>query len=227
VGVVNRELVYLLPEPPEGSGVEEQVPDYPVNRGYAAKGTGALVASLAGLVSWAVLWGATLTVERTFWTVTLPGLAMGFICSSLSRHMWGGHGFKPRILATSFGLFVLMFVVVFLPAIGMGERAAEVYSESLLGLILGLVGVFCGWMAWWGAVEPVPTRDVTEHREDERQNALEQLPCGICGLGIEVSVREECAYRCGRVFHTGCYQARLSVYRGDARYCAICNAMVG
>jgi uncharacterized ubiquitin-like protein YukD len=227
LGVVNRELVYLLPEPPPGTGVEEQIPDYPTNRGYAAKGTGALVASLLGLISWAVLWGATLTVDRSFWTVTLPGLAMGFICTGLSRHMWGGQGRQARIVATALGLFVLMFAVVFLPAILQGERAAKVYSESIFGFVIGISGVIFGWIAWWGAVEPLPGRDVTEEQEDQRQQALEEVPCGICGQGVNVDVREECPYRCGRTFHTGCIQARLSVYRGDDRFCAICNAVVG
>ena len=59
------------------------------------------------------------------------------------------------------------------------------------------------------------------------QQDLEVVPCAICWTRVDVSVRESCSYRCGRVFHTGCYNARVAVYRGDRRYCAICNAMVG
>ena len=50
LAVINGELVYLLPQPPAGSGVLEQPPDYPENRGYAGKGTLALVGSVLGVV---------------------------------------------------------------------------------------------------------------------------------------------------------------------------------
>ena len=117
LGVVNQELVYFLPELPPGTEIAEQTPDYPANRGYSAKGMGAIVGSVLGLISWAILWGWTLVVERSLWTVALPGMAMGLICTSLSRHMWGGHGNQARTVATAIGLFVLMFGVVFLPAV--------------------------------------------------------------------------------------------------------------
>ena len=84
LGVVNGELVYLLPEPPAGSGVMEQIPDYPKTQGYAGKGNLAIVGSILGVLAWAAAWGAALTVERTSWTVILPGLAMGLFCLSLS-----------------------------------------------------------------------------------------------------------------------------------------------
>jgi hypothetical protein len=182
---------------------------------------------MMGLLAWAILWGATLTIQRDLWTVLLPGLAMGFICTSLSRHMWGGHGSQARIVGTALGLFVLMFVVVFLPAIYQGEQAAVVYSESILGFVAGFVGVILGWVGWWGAVEPLPQRDITEERLDQQQQDLEEVPCGICGQGVIVDVREECPYRCGRAFHSGCFQAKVAVFRGDSRYCAVCNALVG
>ena len=46
LGVVPNELVYLLPEPPPGGGVMEQVPDYPRTEGYTAKGILALFGSI-------------------------------------------------------------------------------------------------------------------------------------------------------------------------------------
>ncbi|MFN7146724.1 MAG: EsaB/YukD family protein, partial [Myxococcota bacterium] len=45
LGVVNGELVYLLLEPPAGSGVVEQGPDYPETHGYAGAGTLVLLGS--------------------------------------------------------------------------------------------------------------------------------------------------------------------------------------
>ncbi|MEC8424617.1 MAG: EsaB/YukD family protein, partial [Myxococcota bacterium] len=50
LGVVDGELVYLLPEPPSGSGVVEQTPDHPENRGYAGKGVFALLGSISSLI---------------------------------------------------------------------------------------------------------------------------------------------------------------------------------
>lgn len=47
LNVVNGELVYLLPEPPAGSGVLEQPPDYPQNQGYPGKGLVNIGLSLA------------------------------------------------------------------------------------------------------------------------------------------------------------------------------------
>ena len=47
LGVINGELVYLLPEPPAADGVTEQPPEYPVNQGYAGAGMLALFGALA------------------------------------------------------------------------------------------------------------------------------------------------------------------------------------
>ncbi|NOY27725.1 MAG: hypothetical protein GXP62_17825, partial [Oligoflexia bacterium] len=69
LGVIDGELVYLLPEPPAGSGVLEQAPDYPETRGYAGKGTLALIGSLIVAVGWAIGWGFALSVELTELTV--------------------------------------------------------------------------------------------------------------------------------------------------------------
>src|SRR5262245_30855359 len=54
LGIVEGELVYLLPEPPHGSGVVEQTPDYPITHEYAGKGALTLVSTLVGVVLWAL-----------------------------------------------------------------------------------------------------------------------------------------------------------------------------
>ncbi len=224
IGVVDGELVYLLPEPPAGSGVLEQKPDYPPNKGYLGKGTVPLLASIGFVFLWAVAWGGALLVQRTATTVMLPGLGLGFLCISLSRHMWGGEGNRPRVAVTGIVFFLLVFVTVFLPSVIVGEKAGVVYSESVSGFIMGLIGIFVGWLAWWGAVEPLPAVAAEEKVEEA---AVVSVKCGICGGDVAPEVRTECPYRCGRFFHTGCYQARVSVYRGDPRFCAVCNARVG
>ncbi len=222
LGIVNHELIYLLPEPPAGSGVVEQSPQYPENRGYAGKGVGAVAGSLFVLLVWAVMWGIGLTVERSLWTVSVPGMATGLFSISLARHMWGGQGSQPRIVLTAVPIFVLVFVVVFLPTIVTSglDVLGTVYRESVTGFITGLVGIFLGWLAWWGSVEPLP---VAEKKVELVQQQVVTATCGICQGGVTPEVRKDCPNGCGLVFHSGCYQARVAVARGDPRHCPICN----
>jgi hypothetical protein len=226
VGIVNHELLYLLPEPPAQEGVLEQAPEYPENRGYAGKGIAAVAASLLVLLLWAVGWGLALLMERSLLAVTLPGLATGLFSVSLARHMWGGQGSQPRIVYTAVPIFVLVFVVVFLPSVlaeGL-DHMMIVYRESVAGFVTGLVGIFMGWLAWWGAVEALPA--VEKKLEMANTAAIVTAPCAICQQDVTPDVRTDCPYGCGHIFHSGCHQARLAVHRGDPRFCAVCNARV-
>lgn len=225
LGVVNAELVYLLPEPPSGSGVQEQEPEYPVNQGYAGAGLPALVGALALVVGWAVLWGVALGTARSLWVTSLPGLALGLFCTSLARHAWGGRGTQLRIAVTALVLVLFLSVVaVAAPILFSGQDPVDMYWQGAPGIILGMIGVFIAWLAWWGGVEPLPTT------RQEAQTAQAQVAalvnCGICGLGVEQSVRVECAHACGQHFHQGCHRAKTSVYRGDASKCAVCGKKV-
>lgn len=225
LGIVNHELIYLLPEPPAGSGVEEQTPQYPENRGYAGKGLAPIALSLAVLLVWAVMWGLALTVERSIWVVAMPGMATGLFSMSLSRHVWGGQGSQVRIMLTAVPIFMLVFVVVFLPTIvTMGlDVLGLVYRETVAGFITGLAGIFLGWLAWWGSVEPLPAE---QKKVEVKQQQVVTANCGICQGAVTPEVRKDCEHGCGHVFHTGCHQARLAVYRGDSRFCAVCNVQV-
>lgn len=225
LGVIDGELVYLLPEPPAGSGVLEQAPDYPATRGYAGRGTIALVGSLFGVLSWAAGWGLALSVERTELTVWAPGIAMGLLSTGFARHAWGGAGSQLKVLLTGMVLFPMLMVLAILVPVFFGQDPGLVFSDSIGGLLMGFVGVFLSWLAWWGAVEPLP-KDHNVEQEVQQQAAAAVVPCGICGGDVTVDVRWECQYGCGRYFHVGCYKARTAVYRGDERRCAICNAQV-
>ncbi|HCH62525.1 MAG TPA: hypothetical protein DFR83_06970, partial [Deltaproteobacteria bacterium] len=225
LGIVNHELLYLLPEPPAGSGVQEQVPQYPENRGYAGKGLGAVAMSLLILLVWAVMWGFALTVERSTWAVAIPGGATGLFSISLSRHMLGGQGSQPRIVGLAIPIFLSAFMLVFLPTIGtMGmDGLALVYRETISGFATGLAGILFGWLAWWGSVEALPA---VEKKIEVKAEQVVTANCGICQGAVTPDVRKDCPHGCGHVFHTGCHQARLAVYRGDARFCAVCNIQV-
>jgi uncharacterized ubiquitin-like protein YukD len=225
VGVVDGELVYLLPEPPPGSVVVEQPPDYPVTQGYAGKGMATVIAALVGVVFWAMAWGGALLVVRTGWTVVMPGIGMGLLCVSLARHMWGGQGTRLRVLLTGLGLYLPLFVLVFLPVILGGEPAGVVYQESFSGMVAGIIAVLLGWAAWWGAVEPLPTRPQVAAQEAAK--VIDAHACGICALAVQPDYRKDCSYGCGRVFHSGCHDTRMAVNRPDPRVCAICEARIG
>ena len=181
--------------------------------------------SLFSLVVFSMAWGWALTMQRDLWTVLAPGMALGFLAVSLARHVWGGEGTQLRILVAGLMVFTIVFILAFLPGVLMGEPPAEVYSQSVPGFVLGFGAVFLGWLAWWGAVEALPP----VRRVGPAENAGEAVAtatCGICGQGVTPEVREDCVHQCGQVFHKGCYAARVSVYRGDSRFCAVCNARV-
>ena len=102
--------------------------------------------------------------------------------------------------------------------------AGELFGDMAPGLISGMVGVFVGWLAWWGAVEPLPEQRKVAAEEGPAEVAA--VPCGICRGGVTPDVRQDCPYSCGQSFHVGCHRARVSVYRGDPGFCPICNARV-
>jgi len=92
----------------------------------------------------------------------------------------------------------------------------------LLGTLSGVTGVFMGWLAWFGAVEPLPPEAAQKATETIQQAT--EVPCGICGQGVplaDLEIRYDCGFGCGRVFHSGCYRARASVARDDS--CAVCG----
>jgi uncharacterized ubiquitin-like protein YukD len=229
LGVIDGELVYLLPEPPAGSGVMEQPPEYPRTHDYAGAGFLNLFASLGGVAAWAIGWGIALVHSRSLGVVLLPGLALGMLCASLGRHAWGGRASRVRVAATALLLQMLTTGVAFLTpfiasrvqdgAVPLG--IVEVLRDAIPGLILGFAGVFFGWLAWWGAVEELPPAEVQAADAPAPQMAA-TVSCGVCGMPVDPAVRSECAYGCGTFFHAGCHRAKTAVYRGPKSQCAVC-----
>lgn len=225
LGVVQGELVYLLPEPPAGSGVVERAPEYPETHPYSGAGVGAILASLGMVLAWSAGWGVALAQDRGLSVVTLPALALGFFCTSLARHAWGGRGDQPRIAATGLALQLLFTAIAYLgPVAVSGARPEDAWAEITPGILVGIVGVLLGWLAWWGAVEPLPPAEAVQAEAARPEEAL--LPCGICGGLVDPSVRGSCVHGCGQIFHQGCWRAKLAVYRGDPGVCAVCARRV-
>jgi len=225
LGVINSELVYLLPEPPAGVGVVERPPDYPVNIGYPAKGTVALLTALSFTVFWTIGWGVALSELRNDWTIAVPGVALGLITTAFARHAWGGLGSRPRVALTSMAVMLPCVALAFTLAARMsGGADGSFYTHAIAGLVFGLVGVMVGWLAWWGAVDPLPKRTAEEASVEE---AVAVVDCGLCGQNVLPDVRAECPYACGRFFHSGCYRARIAVYTGDPSLCGVCGVSIG
>jgi hypothetical protein len=225
LGVVPGELVYLLPEPPAGSGVHEHRPDYPETHAYAGAGILTLLGSIVLVCAWALAWGVALSFARNLAVALLPALGLGFLTTSLARHAWGGRGGRFRVAVTGLLLFVFVAALaVASPVLFARVELGEMALAGLPGLFAGGVGVLVGWLAWWGPVEPLPEQ--VEDAAVHESQAVATVQCAICGLPVSPEVRQECPHRCGRWFHTGCYEARMAVYRGDPAICGICNQPV-
>jgi len=181
---------------------------------------------LVGTVIWTLAWGVALAEARTSWTLSLPAIAIGLFTSSFARHAWSGRANRVRVALTSLAVTVPCIVLALALAASLsGDPVAEVFKEGFASLVFGMIGVSFGWLAWWGAVEPLPDRKVTEEQAAEETVAV--VDCGLCGQVVQPDVRAECVYRCGRFFHTGCLRARISVYTGEDDQCAVCGVAVG
>jgi hypothetical protein len=204
--------------------VVERPPAYPVNIGYPARGNLVLLSTLGFCAAWTMGWGVALSELMNDWTVPVPALALGLITTAFARHAWGGLGSRPRVALTSLAVLVPCVALAFTLATRLhGGMPADLFAHALAGFVFGLVGVMVGWLAWWGAVDPLPERS----EEDVAvEDAVAVVDCGLCAQNVLPDVRAECPYACGRFFHSGCYRARVAVYSGDPRECAICAAQI-
>jgi transcription elongation factor Elf1 len=165
-----------------------------------------------------------LSISRSLPVVLLPGLALGFLTTNLARHAWGGRGARLRVAFTGFILLLLVAVLALAGPLFFAGVSAIALLPAVPGVLAGCVGVLVGWLAWWGPVEPLPP--VEEVEAVQERQAVATVYCGVCGQQVQPEVRRECPHGCGRFFHKGCFDARISVYRGDARVCGICGQQV-
>ncbi|MFT4623927.1 MAG: putative ubiquitin-like protein YukD [Myxococcota bacterium] len=218
LGIVAGELLHLLPEPPEGSGVEERPPEYPPNRGYTGAGNAAVAGSLLVVLVWTAAWSIALTATQGVIVGLFPGIGLALLATSLARHTWGGLGSSVRIPLTGLFIFLPLLILAALPAFALGVDIAALAMAIGPAFVGGMFGVLLGWLAWYGAVEPLPK--VTE-KQVKAIEAQVTWPCGICGGPVTPDVKADCGFGCGRVFHTGCMQAKQAMAAGNG--CAICG----
>lgn len=217
LGIVPYELLHLLPEPPPGSGVQERPPEYPANRGYAGAGWLNAAFGFVALIAWTLAWGFAMSQYLGVWTALFPALGLAMLCTSFSRHVWGGLGSQIRIPVISLVLFVSFLVMAgFFPALVYDPR--DVVIALVPGFMTGFITCLVGWLAWYGAVEPLPK---VTRKEVVDASANVTFPCGICGGEVTQDVKADCVYGCGRVFHAGCYEAKRAL--GEAQGCTVCG----
>lgn len=234
LGVVHGELLHLLPQPPQGSSVIERPPDYPPKMRKPRSAVVNVIGSLGAALVLSVVWATALTVSANAFLVALPAIALALLATSAARHAFGPPGSHIRIPGVGAALFVVLYLGVFLvPAIAGTLSVLGAVLVFLGGLVAGLIGVVLGWLAWYGAVEPLPAEALA--RADAAAAALEQgeeapaveaqtASCAICGGEVDLTdpeVYAECKFACGRVFHAGCYRAREAVHALDT--CSVCG----
>lgn len=223
VGLVDGELIYLLPEVDVQKGVLEQNPEYPEVRPYLGQGITQLVMVLVLLLVYASLWGMALTTS-THWVVTIaPSLGVSVICVSFARHAWGGRAFSWQVGVTALVLYLIALIPPFFaPSLQQGFVLAEFAKILAPGIIIGFAGIIVSWIAWWGSVEPLHQQSVEIQRTLEQQVTF---TCGICARAIEPQYDSVCEYnpQCGKHFHKGCVQAKVASYQGDPRLCPVCT----
>lgn len=221
LGIVPHELLHLLPQPPAGSGLEERTPEYPPNLGYAAAGNVNVALGLLGVVVWSGAWSVLLANTPGLVAGLVPGTGLSLLCTSLSRHLWGGLGSQIRIPVTAYLMYVPLLLVAGVPALAIGAVSSDLALALGSAFIGGALGILLGWLAWYGAVEPLPAVAPKEAKEAEERVTW---PCGICGGPVTIDVRANCAFGCGRVFHQGCYAAKNALVDAEGnKSCAVCG----
>ena len=226
LGVVDGELIYLLPDPDPAAGVIEQNPEYPIINAYLGQGLPKLIGTISLVLLFSFFWGMALTTSQHWVVITLPSLGLATLCVSFARHAWGGRPSQVKIGFTAFTLYIIALgPPLFAPVLRVGISWAEFLSVLGPGIIMGIGALIISWLAWWAPVEPLTRRAVEENRQAES----EALPCcGICGREVQNNVRAVCQYNCvpGEVLHSGCMEAKILSFKGDKRLCPIHNVRI-
>ncbi len=223
LGIVPNELLHLMPQPPADAGLQERPPEYPPTRGYPAAGNLSVLSSVLGMLAFTAAWALGLTVSRGFVLGFFPGMGLALLVTSFARYLWGGLGSSVRIPTTSLGLYVPLMMIAGAVALLAGGTPMELVLTLSAAFIGGILGILLGWLAWYGAVEPLPELKLKDVVEAE---AMVTWPCAICGNPVTAEIKAECRFSCGRVFHRGCYQAS-SALAPDGSTCAVCGFVPG
>ena len=218
LGVVDNELLYILPQIRPNTPLQEQQPEYPAESTLAATLL-VLITLLVSIMFFSINWGLSLVSEADWSTLCLPAMGVGVLCSSFSRHALGGKAMDVRIIGAAFLLYIMALIPCFLVSLLLPVDNGF-FHRMMPGIITGFVGLLVSWLAWWGAVEPLVKRQEAPQLDIVQQV---QYVCAICGGGIAEDMVAQCVQQCGRIFHKGCYQASATAYRGPQGFCHVCK----
>ena len=226
IGLIDGEVIYLLPQPDARVGVVEQNPEYPEVKPYLGQGIQQLLLTLGALLSFSFLWGMALTAEQSMLLTILPSLGLSTLCVGVARHAWGGWAFNIRVGGTALILYlVALMPPLFAPVLITGMELGEFIRIFAPGIFLGFAGLMISWLAWWGPVEPLNRQRVQEQRQADEEQPLPI--CGICQRGVEPEyqvLNVQCHVCQGQqnIFHKGCLTAKYNSNTRDPRLCPVC-----
>ena len=222
-----NELLHLLPEPPPGVQVRERP------RGRERDGTAsrvaAAVAHALAVLAFTLGWFFALMQQPGPWLGLFPGMGLGLLCATFAHHAWGRSGRSLWVPLTGLGLYLpLMLMAMSAVVVAEGEWWPDKAFTPLVGVFAGVMGIVVAWLAWFGPLD-TPPRDAYEEEEvseedEEAAAAAAATRCGICGHAVAEDVMRTCPRSCGRVFHQGCYSARIAlVAQEPGAPCSICG----
>ena len=87
LGVIDNELIYILPQPLPEMGVMEQSPDYPKVNDYLGQGLPLLIFMLFAIISWSFCWGIAINASRHLFVSILPSMGVSVLCISFSLYL--------------------------------------------------------------------------------------------------------------------------------------------
>lgn len=219
--VIDNELLYILPQIRRGSPLQEQTPEYPSESSYAAGALSVLLILIVSIMFFSVNWGLSLSEEGEWTTLIFPAMAVGVLCSSFSRHAWGGKAMQPKVIGLAFVLYLMALLPCYLVSF-LVPADPGFMRRMLPGVLSGVVGLLVGWLAWWGSVERL-IRKKNEVVQEKVQQA--QYSCAICGGAIKSTVLVTCVHQCGRKFHKGCFTANKIASRGSKVIGHVCEVI--
>ncbi|MFK7929758.1 MAG: EsaB/YukD family protein [Myxococcota bacterium] len=227
LGVVNGELIHILPQPPPGSQVIERPAEFPRNTGYRGGNISVMLASALTTIGLAGLWAVALTIDMNLATAAVlglvPALGVGLLGASTARHIWGPPSSSIKVPATALVLVVPLVCAAYAPAFLMAAAYETLFLSFAAAFFGGIGGSIMGWLAWFGAVEPLPEQ-LSSFSTDVVAAESHVAQCAICAQDVDLADmenRQDCVYQCGRVFHAGCYRARAAIAREGQ--CAVCG----
>jgi uncharacterized ubiquitin-like protein YukD len=222
LGVLNGELLHILPQPPANSGVIERPPDLPSGQNNKFLSSLRLTRSVVAVLCFVGIWAIALSVGPVWYTTLVPAMALGLMVTTVSRHFWGAPGSAMKIPLIGALLFFGCLLVAFVPVFIGGGDWVQIGLMFFLAVFSGLTGVVVGWLGWYGAVEPLPRQQMAQLAQQIQE--VREAPCGLCQQPVDLadfSIRLDCQFACGQVFHSGCYRAREAISREGS--CAACG----